>query len=174
MAEIFIAVIGASHCSADEATNAEAVGRELAKRGAAVICGGLGGVMEAVCRGAVAEGGLTIGILPGDNTQDANPYVKIPIATGLGYARNVIIIKSAQAAIAVGGSYGTLSEIAFAFQNGLPVIGLNTWTIAEPGSQINPIIPAQEPVEAVDKALSHLRPVQRKKTYRRTTGGKHG
>ena len=174
MAEIFIAVIGASHCSADEATNAEAVGRELAKRGAAVICGGLGGVMEAVCRGAVAEGGLTIGILPGDNTQDANPYVKIPIATGLGYARNVIIIKSAQAAIAVGGSYGTLSEIAYAFQNGLPVIGLNTWTIAEPGSQNNPIIPAQEPVEAVDKALAHLRPVQRKKTYRRSTGGKHG
>ena len=171
MADIFIAVIGASHCSADEATNAEAVGRELAKRGAAVICGGLGGVMEAVCRGAVAEGGLTIGILPGDNTQDANPYVKIPIATGLGYARNVIIIKSAQAAIAVGGSYGTLSEIAFAFQNGLPVIGLNTWTIAEPGNQKNPIIPAQDPVEAVDKALAHLRPAKRKKTHRRTTGG---
>ena len=174
MAEIFIAVIGASHCSAEEATNAEAVGRELAKRGAAVICGGLGGVMEAVCRGAVAEGGLTIGILPGDNTQDANPYVKIPIATGLGYARNVVIIKSAQAAIAVGGSYGTLSEIAYAFQNGLCVVGLNTWTITEPGGQSNPIIPAREPVEAVEKALAHLRPVHRKKTYRRTTGGKHG
>lgn len=174
MADIFIAVIGASHCSADEATNAEAVGRELAKQGVAVICGGLGGVMEAVCRGAVSEGGLTIGILPGDNTQDANPYVKIPIATGMGYARNVIIIKSARAAIAVGGSYGTLSEIAFAFKHGLPVIGLNTWTVAEPGSQKNPIIPAREPVEAVDKALANLRPVQRKKIYRRTAGRKNG
>src|SRR4030042_3443787 len=156
MTEIFIAVIGASHCSAEEAANAESVGRELAKRGVGVICGGLGGVMEGVCRGAAAEGGLTIGILPGDNPQDANQYVKIPIATGLGYARNVIIIKSAQAAIAVGGSYGTLSEIAYAFQNGLPVIGLDSWTIAEPGSQVNPIIPARDPVEAVEKALSYL------------------
>jgi len=174
MAEIFVAVIGASHCSAEEAANAEAVGRELAKRKAVVICGGLGGVMEAACRGAVAEGGLTVGILPGDNPQDANPYVKIPIATGLGYARNVIIVKSAQAVIAVGGSYGTLSEIAFAFQNGLPVIGLNTWTIAEPGSKENPIVPAEGPVEAVDKALARLRRVRGKTTSRRSTGGKRG
>src|SRR4030042_7032865 len=115
MTEIFIAVIGASHCSAEEAANAESVGRELAKRGVGVICGGLGGVMEAVCRGAAAEGGLTIGILPGDSPRDANPYVKIPIVTGLGYARNSIVVKSPQAVIAVGGSYGTLSEIAFAF-----------------------------------------------------------
>jgi hypothetical protein len=171
MAEIFVAVIGASHCSAEEAANAEAVGRELAKRGAVVLCGGLGGVMEAVCRGVVAEGGLTVGILPGDNPQEANPYVKIPIATGLGYARNVIIVKSAQAVIAVGGSYGTLSEIAFAFQNGLPVIGLNTWTIAEPGGKENPIIMAQEPVEAVDKALAAVRG---KTASRRSTGGKRG
>jgi uncharacterized protein (TIGR00725 family) len=131
----------------------------------------LSGVMEAVCRGAVAEDGLTIGILPGDSPWDANPYVKIPIVTGLGYARNAIVVKSAQAVIAVGGSYGTLSEIAYAFQYGLSVIGLNTWTLAEAGSQNNPIIPVQDPVEAVEKALSHLKPVRRKKDYRHTTGG---
>jgi len=174
MAEIFIAVIGASHCSAEEAATAEAVGRELAKRGAVVICGGLGGVMEAVCRGAVAEGGLTIGILPGDNPKEANRYVKIPIATGLGYARNIIIIKSARSAIAVGGSYGTLSEIAYAFNHGIPVIGLGSWAISEHGNQKNPIIQAQKPAEAVEKAFSYVRPVRRKTTCRRSTGGKVG
>jgi hypothetical protein len=174
MSEIFVAVIGASHCSAEEVASAEAVGRELAKRRSVVICGGLGGVMEAACRGAVAEGGITVGILPGDNPEEANPYVKIPIATGLGYARNVIIVKSAQAVIAVGGSYGTLSEIAFAFQNGLPVIGLNTWTVAEPGSKENPIILARGPVEAVEKALAHLRRVRGKSASRCFSGGKRG
>ena len=94
---IFIAVIGGSDCSPQEAKLAEAVGREIARHGAILVCGGLGGVMEAACRGASNEGGLTIGVLPGDNRLSANPYVQIPIVTGIGYARNVAVVKSAQA-----------------------------------------------------------------------------
>ena len=148
-----IAIIGGGQCSAKEAKLAEEIGRELARRGAALICGGLGGVMEAACKGASSEGGLTIGILPGDSHQAANPYVQIPIVTGLGYARNVAVVKSAQAVIAIGGSYGTLSEIGHALQSGIPVIGLNTWSLSRNGQQDNSIIPAQSPAEAVDKAL---------------------
>lgn len=151
-----VAVIGASKCSPQETKWAEEVGRELARNQAVVICGGLMGVMEAVCRGASREGGLTLGILPGDNVEAANPYVGIPIMTGLGYARNVIVVKSAQAAIAIGGSYGTLSEIAFACQRGIPVIGLNTWELSRNGNADNKIIQAQNPGEAVKIALSMI------------------
>ncbi|MFC1903575.1 TIGR00725 family protein [Chloroflexota bacterium] len=150
----FIAVIGSSEGSLEELRLAEEVGRELARQGAVLVCGGLGGVMEAACKGASAEGGITIGILPGDRRQTANPYVHIPIVTSLGEARNVIVIKSAQAVIAVGGSYGTLSEIAHALRNGTPVIGLNTWSLAKKGLSDNSIIPAKDPVEAVEKAIS--------------------
>jgi hypothetical protein len=150
----FIAVIGGSEPSAEEARMAEKVGRELAKRDAILVCGGLGGVMEAACRGAQSEGGLTIGILPGESRQAANPYIQIPIVTGMSYARNVVVVKSAQAVIAIGGSYGTLSEISHALQSGIPVIGLNTWSLSRNGQQDNSIILAQNPVEAVDKALN--------------------
>lgn len=150
----FIAVIGGKRCSSQEARLAEEVGRELAKRGAAVVCGGMGGVMEAVCRGAQSEGGITIGILPSENRQVANPYVQIPIVTGMGYARNVAVVKSAQAVIAISGSYGTLTEIAHALQSGIPVIGLNTWSLSRNGQPDSSIIPAKNPVEAVDIALS--------------------
>ena len=149
-----IAVIGGSQCSSQEAKLAEEVGRELARRGAVLICGGLGGIMEAACRGASSEGGLTVGILPGESRQSANPYVQMPIVTGIGYARNVAVVKSAQAVIAIGGSYGTLSEIGHALQSGIPVISLNTWSLVKNGQQDNSIIPAQNPVEAVDKALN--------------------
>jgi len=149
----FIAVIGGGQCSAQEAGLAEEVGRELARQEATLICGGLGGVMEAACKGAASEGGVTIGILPGDSRHAANPYVQIPIVTGIGYARNVAVVKSAQAVIAVGGSYGTLSEISHALQNGIPVIGLNTWSLSRNGQQDNSIILAQNPGEAVRKAL---------------------
>jgi uncharacterized protein (TIGR00725 family) len=148
-----IAVIGGGQCTKKEAKMAEEVGRELARRGAVLVCGGLGGVMEAACRGAGAEGGTTIGILPGDDSRAANPHVQIPIATGLGYARNIAVVKSAGAVIAVGGSYGTLSEISHALQNGTPVIGINTWTISRNGKEDSSIIPAQSPTEAVAKAL---------------------
>ncbi len=149
----FIAVIGGSQPSSAEAQLAEAVGRELAKQGAILVCGGLGGVMEAACKGASSEGGVTIGILPGDKRQAANSYVQIPIVTGMGYARNVAVVKSAQAVIAVGGSYGTLSEISHALQSGIPVIGLNTWALSRNSQQDNSIITVQSPTEAVNKAL---------------------
>ena len=150
----FIAVIGGGQCSVKEARLAEEVGRELARQGAILVCGGLGGVMEAACKGASSEGGITIGILPGDSHRAANPYVQIPIVTGLGYARNIVVVKSAQAIIAIGGSYGTLSEIGHALQNNIPVIGLNTWSLSRNSKQDNSIIPAENPTEAVTKALN--------------------
>jgi uncharacterized protein (TIGR00725 family) len=149
-----IGVIGGGTCSEAEAKTAEAVGRRLARQGAILVCGGLGGVMEAACRGASIEGGITIGILPGEERQAANPYVQLPIVTGMGYARNVVVAKSAQAIIAIGGSYGTLSEIAYALQNGVPVIGLNTWSLLKDNQVDKSILPAQDPSEAVDMALS--------------------
>ena len=149
-----IAVIGGGQCSAEEARLAEEVGRELARQGAILVCGGLGGVMEAACKGASTEGGITIGILPGESRQAANPYVQIPIVTGTGYARNVAVVKSAQAVIAVDGSYGTLSEIGFALQSGIPLIGLDTWALSIKNQQDNSIITAQNPAEAVNKALN--------------------
>jgi len=148
-----IAVIGGSQPSSKEAKLAEAVGRELAKQGAILICGGLGGTMEAACKGASAEGGVTVGILPGNNRQEANPYVQIPIVTGMGYARNIAVVKSAQAVIAIGGNYGTLSEISHALQSGIPVIGLKTWALSKNDRQDNSIIIVNSPAEAASKAL---------------------
>ncbi len=151
---IIIAVIGGGQCSPEEAELAEAVGREIARQGAILVCGGLGGIMEAACKGARDEGGLTIGILPGEDRREANPYVQIPIATGIGYARNVAVAKSAQAVIAIGGGFGTLSEIGHARQSGIPVIGLNTWILSRRGLPDNAIIPARDAADAVRKAVS--------------------
>jgi len=148
-----IAVIGGGQCSSETTKLAEDVGRELAKQGAILVCGGLGGVMEAACRGASAEGGMTIGILPGESRRSANPYVQIPIATGMGHARNVAVVKSAQAVIAIDGSYGTLSEIGHALQNGIPVIGLGTWSLSRNGQPDEAIIVAKNPAKAVEIAL---------------------
>jgi len=120
-----IGVIGGSWCSDEIYEIARQVGCEIAQRGAALICGGLSGVMEAACRGARSAGGLTIGVLPGKSKTDANPFVDLSIATGLGDARNVIIALTADALIAIDGSYGTLSEISFGLKHGKPVIGLH-------------------------------------------------
>jgi uncharacterized protein (TIGR00725 family) len=150
----FIAVIGGGEVPPLIEAMAEEVGREVARQGAVLVCGGLGGVMEAACRGAAGEGGLTVGILPGDNRQAANPYVKIPIATGIGYARNAAVAKSAQAVIAIDGSYGTLTEIGYALQGGLPVIGLDTWSLSINGQEDSNIIRAADPREAVRTALN--------------------
>lgn len=155
--KVFIAVIGGAQASKRELGLAEEVGRELAKRGATLVCGGLGGVMEAACRGATLEGGVTIGILPGESRSSANKYVQFPIVTGIGYARNIAVVKSAQAVIAVDGNYGTLSEIGHALQSGIPVIGLNTWSLLRNGNPDNSIIPTQTPVEAVEKALELIK-----------------
>ena len=151
---MIIGVIGNSSCSPEEAKLAETVGESLAQRGATIICGGLGGVMEAVCRGTKSKGGLTVGILPGQDASMANPWVDIPIVTGIGEARNVAVVKSAQAVIAIGGSYGTLSEIAYALKSGIPVIGLNTWSLSRNGREDDSIIRVQSAAEAVDKAIS--------------------
>ncbi len=151
---MIISVIGGGDTPPSEALKmAEEVGRELARRGVAVVCGGLEGVMEAVCRGAKAEGGVTIGILPGNDPTEANPWIDYPICTGLGYARNVIVVKAGRAAIAIDGAYGTLSEIGHALGEGIPVIGLNTWLLSRGGQTDSGIITATTPTEAVDKAL---------------------
>jgi uncharacterized protein (TIGR00725 family) len=114
--------------------------------------------MEAACRGAMQAGGITIGILPGTDTSDANPYVSIPIATGLGEARNAIIIRTVQGAIAIGGEYGTLSEIAFALKRGLPVAGLGTWELHRAGQAITAIYSASSPEDAVEWVMRAITP----------------
>ena len=151
---MIIAVIGDSSCSPEEAKLAEAVGELLAQQGVTVVCGGLGGVMEAVCRGAKSKGGLTVGILPGQDSSTANPWVDVPVVTGIGEARNVAVVKSAQAVIAIGGSYGTLSEIAYALKSGIPIIGLNTWSLSRNGREDDSIVRVQSAEEAVNKAIS--------------------
>lgn len=149
----FVAVVGGARCSDDDAKLAEGVGRELARRGAVLVCGGLGGVMEAAARGAKETGGLTVGILPGDRREAANSGISVPIVTALGEARNTIVVRSAQALIAIDGEYGTLSEIALALKLGIPVVGLNTWSLALKGEKDRGIVPAASAAEAVGKAL---------------------
>jgi hypothetical protein len=151
---IFIGVIGGSEVNAQVANIAEEVGREIARKGAILVCGGMGGVMEAACKGASDEGGLTIGILPGDSRKAANRYVKIPIVTGIGYARNVAVVKTSQAVIAIDGSYGTLTEIGYALQAKIPVIGLDTWALSIDGQKDTNIIRAKGAKDAVDKAMA--------------------
>jgi hypothetical protein len=119
-----IAVVGGSSCSDAEARLAEEVGRRLAGAGAMVVCGGLDGVMEAVARGVRAAGGLTIGILPGTDPAGANPFIDVPLATGMGEMRNALIVRVARSVIAIGGGHGTLSEVALALRIGTPVVGL--------------------------------------------------
>ncbi len=155
---LMIAVIGDATCDDETARLAEEVGRALAARGAIVVCGGLGGVMEAACRGAKEAGGLTIGILPGTSRADANPYVDIPIVTGMDQARNVIVVRSAQAVIAVRGQFGTLSEIAHALKLGIPVVGLQTWELRKEGKAVPGVLCAHSPQEAVDRALALAKP----------------
>lgn len=154
---MIIAVVGGEECDEDSLRDAERVGRLIALGGHVLICGGRGGVMEAACRGARAEGGHTIGVLPGEDRAQANDYVEFPIATGIGRARNVIIVLSSDALIAIDGSYGTLSEIAFAHQYGRPVVGLNTWTFAAAGIESSAMLRAQTAEEAVDLAVAAAR-----------------
>jgi uncharacterized protein (TIGR00725 family) len=150
---VFIGVIGGSEVAPLIAALAEEVGKEIARRKAVLVCGGMGGVMEAACKGAANEGGLTIGILPEDNREQANAYVRIPIVTGVGYARNIAVVKSSHAVIAIDGSYGTLTEIGYALQGGIPVIGLDTWTFTNKDQPECEIIRAGTPKEAVDTAM---------------------
>lgn len=151
---MMISVVGGDHAPPEALQMAEEVGRELAKRGCVLVCGGRGGVMEAACRGARAEGGHTIGILPTIDVGGMNPYVEFPIVTGLGYARNAIVVLSGSAVIAIDGSYGTLSEIAHAIQYGKPVVLLASWTFSADGHENPPVIHAADAVDAVEKAIA--------------------
>ncbi len=155
---MIISVIGSSNPTNPEHVQlAEDVGRELAKRGVSMVCGGLTGIMEAACRGAKSAGGTTIGILPGRSRLDANSYVDIPIVTAMGYSRNVIVVHTGSAVIAIGGAFGTLSEIGHALGDGIPVVGLKTWPLTTNGDGVDiegSIIQADNPVDAVDKALA--------------------
>ncbi|MEA2468296.1 MAG: hypothetical protein QOJ57_2422 [Thermoleophilaceae bacterium] len=150
----YVAVVGAGEASADEQREAEQVGRGLAQAGAVVVCGGLGGVMEAACRGAKSAGGTTVGILPGTARDAANPFVDIAVATGLGEMRNALVVRSADALIAVGGEFGTLSEIALALKAGKPVVGLGTWQLARGDKPIDAIVRAASADEAVRRVLA--------------------
>lgn len=156
---MIISVIGGSSCTHEEALHAETVGQELARRGVTVACGGLTGVMEAVCRGARQANGHTIGLLPGDDPAAANPWVEFAIPTGLGYTRNVMVARAGRAVIAIAGSYGTLSEMAFALIYQVPVIGLGTWEFGIKGEADNRVIRAIDPIDAVEKAIAaaHMR-----------------
>src|SRR3954449_10554326 len=150
----YVAVVGAGRANADEERAAEDVGRGLAAAGAIVVCGGLGGGLEAACRGAKSGGGTTVGILPGASRYDANPYVDVAIPTGLGELRNGLVVRAADALVAVGGEFGTLSEIALALKAGKPVVGLGTWELARDGESVDAIVQAVSAEDAVAQVLA--------------------
>lgn len=148
----YIGVIGGAFCSKATEEIAYEVGSLIAKADCTLVCGGLSGVMEFAAKGAFDFGGMTIGILPGSSKKDANPYIKIAIATGIGESRNAVITSTCDAFIAVGGEYGTLSEIAFALRAGKKVIGIDTWKLERKGKPHNEIIEASNSTEAVKLA----------------------
>lgn len=156
--QVFVAVIGSARADAEISALAEEVGREIARHGAILVCGGRGGVMEAACRGARSAGGTTVGILPGTDRREANAYVDIPIVTGMGEARNAIVVRSADAVIAVSGGYGTLSEVGLALKMGHPVVGLRTWELYQEGQPAGAVMEADSPAQAVQLALGRRGP----------------
>jgi uncharacterized protein (TIGR00725 family) len=147
---LYVAVVGASQPTDAQAAAAEQAGRALADAGVVVITGGRGGVMAAASRGAAHGGGVVVGLLPGDTRADANEWVGVALPTGLGELRNGLIVRAADAVLAVGGAYGTLSEIALALAQGVPVVGLDTW-------KIDGVELAASPAEAVRRVLEHAR-----------------
>jgi uncharacterized protein (TIGR00725 family) len=150
----YIAVVGGALASAAECDAAARIGRLIAEAGAVLVCGGLGGVMEAACRGAVDAGGTTVGVLPGRDRLDANVYVDVAIPTGIGEARNAVVVGMADAVVAVGGEFGTLSEIALALKAGTSVIGLESWELGRHGVLVEGILPTVGPDEAAALALA--------------------
>jgi uncharacterized protein (TIGR00725 family) len=145
--KLTIAVVGQNECSEETAQTAALIGRTIAQKKGVVICGGLGGVMEAAARGAKEAGGVTVGILPTMNKNDANQYIDLVIPTGLGDARNVLVARAADAMIALPGKYGTLSEIAFALMAGIPVVSVSSWVL---GADVHQV---ENPLEAVEMAM---------------------
>jgi uncharacterized protein (TIGR00725 family) len=142
----YVAVVGPGDASPAEVRDAELIGRGVAEAGATLVCGGLGGVMAAACRGAAEAGGMTVGILPGTDRAAANEWVRVALPTGLGELRNGLVVRAADVVVAVGGAYGTLSEVALALKTGVPVIGLGTW-------DIDGIRAVDSPRAAVDRAI---------------------
>ncbi|HZD80216.1 MAG TPA: TIGR00725 family protein [Actinomycetota bacterium] len=153
----YVAVCGAAEPTAQEAEWAQEIGRGLAAAGAVVVCGGLGGVMDAAARGAESAGGTSLGILPGSDRSEASTHLTVAIPTGLGEARNALVVRSADVVIAVGGEFGTLSEIALALKRGTPVVGLATWRVAKARPAVDPIVRVEDPQEAVAAALELAR-----------------
>ena len=143
----YVAVVGPSTATPEEAATAERLGQRLAEHGAVVVCGGLGGVMEAAARGAAGAGGTVVGLLPGTDRAEANPHLTVAIATGLGEMRNPLVVRAADVVVAVGGAYGTLSEVAFALRTGVPVVGIGTWDLPD-------VVVAPGPDEAAELALA--------------------
>lgn len=152
-----IGIVGSSFATPQERKIAQEVGEEIAKNNCILICGGLGGVMEASCLGAKSKNGLTIGILPGTSKTECNNYIDIPIVTGLSEARNIIIVRTSDAIIAIGGEAGTLSEIAFAIKLQVPIIGINTWKLFKGEKEENLIIKAKDAKEAIKIALQFIK-----------------
>jgi uncharacterized protein (TIGR00725 family) len=150
----YLAVIGSGVPERERDAQAEAVGRELARRGAVLVCGGLGGVMDAACRGARGAGGTTVGLLPGPDRAGASAHLAVALPTGMGELRNGLIVRAADAVIAVGGEYGTLSEIGFALKLGRPVVGLGTWELHRQGRVVDAVVTVADAAGAVERALA--------------------
>lgn len=157
MPEVYIGVVGSGDPSPKEAALAEEVGSAIAGAGALLVCGGLGGVMEAACRGAKSVGGTTVAILPGASRGDANSYVDVAIATGMGEMRNALLVRISDALVAVAGEFGTLSEIAFALKTGVPVVGMATWELSREGRLTDAIERVDSAGAAVDAAMRKAR-----------------
>jgi len=149
----YVAVIGASDATEWELAMAEDVGRLLAQAGVVLVCGGLGGVMNAAAAGAATEGGTSVGILPGDDRTGASPHLTVAVTTGFGEGRNVLVARSADAVIAVGGEFGTLSEVALALKMGKPVVGLGTWDLRRDDMEADPLVRVETAADAVRAAL---------------------
>ena len=149
----WIAVVGPSEAGPDELALAEEAGAAIAAARCGLVCGGLGGVMEAACRGARSGGGITLGLLPGLDRETANGWVVVAVPTGLGEARNVLVVRAADAVVAIGGGWGTLSEIALAMKAGVPVVGVGTWEISLRGEPAEGVVEARDGRSAVAEAL---------------------
>lgn len=153
MKELYVAVVGPSAGTPAELAIGEAVGRLVAEAGAVLVCGGMGGVMEAAAGGAMKAGGKTVGILPTSSRLEGNPYLTVAVATGMGEARNAIVVRTADVVIAVHGEFGTLSEIALALKMDRPVVGLGTWELRKAGESVDAIVRATSAEDAVARAL---------------------
>lgn len=152
-ARTYVSVVGPGTATDEERARAEEIGRRLGEAGAVVVCGGLGGIMDAAAMGATSAGGIAVGLLPGDERPGGSPHLTVSIPLGMGEARNAVVARAADVVIAVGGEFGTLSEIALALKMGRPVVGLDTWELAKAGAEVDSIVRAKTPEEAVTLAL---------------------